>query len=559
MQRSTSKQSTGRRSYNRANSNNSNCFKFHNFVFNEDNHSFCLEEQHGNKKITVLHWKKSEEKNEDKPDNYVRTSDSDSYLLKCAKTSQIPSLLACEEQESADSANKRRNTGVTSSASFPLTFAHMTSQYSAHPWIHPVPPTPPCFTFPTSTSSAHQQSSPLLRQQSTSSATQCDLSSPHSNYSLRKSSEEILFKSNNSSSSIATTTSSSSSHLNQQSPFSLNQSLHDLELTENIYRPGNRRKPHQVRRIVLDDNSSSDNDEEFETETCHSRCMNDDIKRPHQNYLSDIQTQPLDLSTKSKSESNCNIDSVFTEHSPMFKVRDMHQATKCKDMFCTSEHPSSSGIYQSDINPIDSLNRSESVSPSVLISSIKCCSPPLSSSLQTENSKHSTTNMFSMPSFGSCTSLLETNSANKMQQPISEMFDTFLEEEINKFLQSSSMSTGEEFNKSDIDNRIEHKLWLLQQEVLNRKTNGAESLYDANRDNQNHIKLHFKLDANKNLEPYETSKQRCQTGQGTTQSSMMFKSRMNQRNQIKRQLEDAFKQNGFLVKVILEQTNHVNI
>lgn len=502
----------------------SSCFKFHNFVFNEDSHSFCLEEQHGNKKITVLHWKKSDNESSGGGGLRVKTSDSDSLLLKSAKTCTIPSLLA----ETEGSLKRKNHTGdggggVAASASFPSTFAPETSGVTlnvAATASHPSCSEPPAW-----------QLLPQQQQQQ-----------------LLNSTEELASKSANSSSSVVNTSSSSSLYNHPHSAFCLNRSLHDLNLAANLYRTTvipNRRKPRRVRRILTMDDDSDESDLDDWNETREAEMEEKPAQfKPVTSLFNDdeVQTQPLDLSTKSKP----NIDSDF------------------KYRFRSSEH------RIGEQPQIDPFNRLESLSPSALISSIKCCSPPLSSSSHTSSAEQPpppSVNRFLHPALGNAnsTSLPDISSDQHQQQLSPDIFDSFLEEEICRFLQTTQQrpakpkATREEEPplepQSDIDKRIEQKLWLLRQEILNQKSaSTSESFLDAEQPSSasDHIKLHFKLDSNKNLEPYDIAKHRAS---GLfSQTPMLARSRFNQRTQIKRQLEDAFKQNGFLVKVFREYT-----
>src|SRR6218665_3005706 len=68
-----------------------NGFKFHNFVFNEGKQSFCLEEQDGNKKITVMHWKKTEQStNEDGTSSHSEETFSETTSCNYSKSADKP-------------------------------------------------------------------------------------------------------------------------------------------------------------------------------------------------------------------------------------------------------------------------------------------------------------------------------------------------------------------------------------------------------------------------------------------------------------------------------------
>lgn len=94
---------TGRKNYNRSQNNG---FKFHNFVVNEDKQS-CLEEQDGTKKITVSHWKRSNNTqvvaSEDSADGCSEPTDNTSppsqSILETLLAPSAPKTQTIEEQQ----------------------------------------------------------------------------------------------------------------------------------------------------------------------------------------------------------------------------------------------------------------------------------------------------------------------------------------------------------------------------------------------------------------------------------------------------------------------------
>lgn len=571
------RQSNGRRNYTR----NSNAFKFHNFVFNEDNQSFCLEEQHGNKKITVLHWKKSDERllsgeeetqSETAPQDHSRS------------TGKSISRQLSKSSSDGTSANKRRTHEVITSASFPPPAGHpgpsgsnalpSGSDHSSHLLLPPSSP---------SLYSSHTSQSPSTRLCPPYLAAGSVASGPHSDPRTHP-----LIQSTASSSSIATSSSSSSSQVANW----LNQSLNDLDLTELPYRPGfgSRRKDAQVKQIVVDvesDLDKSDCEQESDSEM-PSDSERDNVFQKYRRYLEQfdrdfeqVQTQPLDLSLKATRDRNnnktheWNFDSLL-ESKPFGKFskleddesESLRSFASSNSVFSRLKREDRSEYDWRPLQPRARSVRSEVFSPSELISSVSCCSPlsdPNSTPLATRSSSAANPFLFTSPPLSHAPL---SSSARAHHSPFDEslstlpstskhrsyMFDTLLEEEISRMLQGSSKSSTLKSSKSeynDIEERIEDKLRSLHREVLSRKETLEGNL---ERPTQDHLKMHFKLDSNRNLEPFGSEGKRTLSEpslQATSMSSlaMSSKGRPSQRNQIKRQLEDAFKQNGFLVKV----------
>lgn len=640
-------QSSGgsRRNYTR---NSNAAFKFHNFVFNEDNQSFCLEEQHGNKKITVLHWKKSELErsgsggggaggasdgtplSEEAEPEESHTTDSPPEIVTYGQAGKTISRQLSKTSSDSTSATKRRTHEVTTSASFPPLHAHRNSAVSTSVSSSAVPPLssplPPPPSPPVSSSHHHPQHSTSSPPTSVPSShflhpLSGDCSSPRLNSRIRY---HPLSKSTASSSSIATSSSNSSS--SAVAANWLNQSLHDLDLTELPYgsprlpnsTPNSRRKTTQVRRIVVDDEDDDDESDRTDDELSDQEMMAADDSNlfcTYRRYLEQFdrkeQTQPLDLSVKNAMIDDNNNNTTATSR------RSMEPHHWNMDSILGLKNPQSSFTKSESVDEIEKAfqsSRSEDVlSPSAMISSIKCCSPPVAGGHQhrtATTTANSSVNPFMLPGCSTDSSSVfsqfpstpptlrrheqlsridELSHHHQQQSSSSYLFDAFLEEEISRLLQqsnaksspSSTASTtstssriyhhprtttkAPQYEYEDIEERIEDKLRSLHREVLTRRAALERSSLGGNvagSSGQEHLKLHFKLDAarNGNLELYggEGGKTQSRTlsepNLNQPSLSPFFSGRAgraagSQRNQIKRQLEDAFKQNGFLVKV----------
>ncbi|OTF73202.1 hypothetical protein BLA29_007097, partial [Euroglyphus maynei] len=164
-------------------------------------------------------------------------------------------------------------------------------------------------------------------------------------------------------------------------------------------------------------------------------------------------------------------------------------------------------------------------SPSALISSMHCCSPS-----STGNSPSSWNPfMFEQP-----TRLLD-NSLSCKQRATShrksvDIFDRLLEEEIQKFLHNPHGKESSEFDRK-------------MKRFPNQSGDIIQLMTDSFKDDDDQSRMHFKFDFNKNLEPF------YRTRFSPSSMNTIPRSRLNHRNQIRRHLEDAFKQNGFLVKL----------
>ncbi|KAI2797938.1 hypothetical protein BLOT_014790 [Blomia tropicalis] len=658
----TTPTNTNRRSYGGRNSNSgnnnsnnsNNSFKFHNFIFNEDNQSFCLEEQHGNKKITVLHWKKGS-------GTGGGDDQSNCGLSKTSSDGVVANV------------SKRRNVDVKTSGSFPLPSGQ---GQLIMPTLSIISTT--TTTTGTTSQSPLIQSSNALRHTSSGPSNINEMLNPYNETNRSKSSSQIehLIRSNASSSSI--TTSSSSSSTSQVANW-LNQSLNDLDLS-NVYQQPKQQQHQQQqmksgklgssnRRRFMDDSDSDDEEGEIE-DLNESDTSNDPFEQYRQlvkqiaervtkldndtNMM--IQTQPLDLSTKSPSSSSSNvtrdhnnnnnqwtIDSILNERTNRIddeecsmnsfvsdsksKQRNHHHHLQVP---CSSQ---SNQWFQWDSSRI----RSETTSPSALISAINCRSPTSQSNSSVNVSNPVIVNPFLFAGLNPNTTSTNTNTntttsvinrsfdddeelfgrrrtriqrqtqpqqppppeSSSRSKPHHYMFDTFLEEEISKILQSNSKSTiggrndsinhhhhhhhhhhphqhlfhhrhhfhdqenendidEEEDNddEDDIEKRIENKLRSLHREVLNNRSREMfeQNLFQSSSGSQqDHLRLHFKLDSNKNLEPFNGREQQQQQQQKRNRSEpclkqMLLLNNRQRRTQIKRQLEDTFACNS-LVKM----------
>ena len=673
-----------RRNYTR---NSNAAFKFHNFVFNEDNQSFCLEEQHGNKKITVLHWKKSEvEKSgsggsgstaDDGTSEHLlseeteleesNTTDSPPEIVTYDQAGKTISRQLSKTSSDSTSATKRRTHEVTTSASFPPLSSHAnrnaaaaasvstsTSSSAVPPLSSPPPapaPAPPL--SPSSVSSSHHHplqhsltppTSLLSPSSHFSPALSADCPSPHLSSRLRY---HPLSKSTASSSSIATSSSNSSS--SAVAANWLHQSLHDLDLTELPYgsfrlpsTSGVRRKATQVRRIVVDEEDDDEDDDDDETDRSDDELSDQEMMAAddsnlfctYRRYLEQFdrkeQTQPLDLSVKNVMVDDNN-NTTTSSRRPTTATHHWNI-----DSILGLKSPQSSFSKSESVDEMDRAfqsSRSEVLSPSAMISSVKCCSPPAAAAehyrattTSSSSSRSScTVNPFMLPGcstnatdgvFSPFSAAAPTSRRHERADELrrhhpsssSYLFDAFLEEEISRLLQqtnaksppssaeaststsssriyhhhprtattsttsttSATTTTAPRDEYEDIEERIEDKLRSLHREVLSRKAAlerrsrlGGDK--DAGSAGQEHLKLHFKLDAARNgsLELFGTEGARQSGSSSRTLSEPNLNQQpflspfssnkgrppSSQRNQIKRQLEDAFKQNGFLVKV----------
>lgn len=627
---------TGRRTYNRSHNNN---FKFHNFVFNETNQKFCLEEQHGNKKITVLHWKKTDEQQQptsnpqiqQQQQQYdqlqskktefiptVRNCDSDSKLIKSDKLCYVSHFCKNDDEQNNDDNHHRRpdgdllqemdihnertaeslststaatttatmNTGLMASATFPLAYRSINSLQSAFESSQIKNDSSSSFLphHPSENSSfissGHSSGSFLFPLDSSSSSA--------NNFNYAKNSDESISKSHYSGSSLATTSSSCSA---------INFSLDNLKLNENIYRnsANSRRKYNRVKHVLIEDDSEEEESDHSDFDDNNSRDLffqtyREKIQQRIESLFEDTQSQPLDLSIKSKSNDfDLNNNKRIYEHSisidnnekdeaisgcesvDSFKhsrfnsptttiastsaanLSSMATANKSDDSYF--QWPSSS--WMSESNVAHSSMRTESLSPSQLISSIKCSSPL--SDRYAKSRSMSTSNPFIFSSERiKRFEPMERKESFSSSTSSTDLFDALLEEEIQKFLLNTNTSTFHHKRPAnDLNKKIEDKLKLLQQEVLNNKLSESH-LFDfiSEPAKDDHLRMHFKFDSNKNLEPYlDNFKSRSNvyslSNQMLSQTNTLPKSRLNHRNQIKRHMEDTFKQNGFLVKVFI--------
>ncbi|KAH7639996.1 hypothetical protein HUG17_4029 [Dermatophagoides farinae] len=680
--------SSNRRNYNRSHNN----FKFHNFVFNETNQKFCLEEQDGNKKITVLHWKSStdddhkQQQQQQQLMNHqsmnIRQCDSDSKLIKSEKykfTPSIPSNVAVvvddddDEQQSTidnridtnadddDDDGDRSRFALKSSASFPFTknvaetspmnLAQTDNHHDKQRQIiidknqsnqkyssflpHLVTGGENSSFISSDFNSISSSGSNYSSFHLNSLPLQLSSSSSGSNYRYGMIQNDDLHKyyhQCNSGSSIGTrttttTTSSSSCSAN------INFSLDNLRLNEN--RTFRHRRKNNVRRktaripslnhrpiIVDDDNNENEDDEDDDIDSAvdsdhDSDDFDDDeddlfyrtYRRKIQQRLESImdeqhqqaqqqQQQPLDLSLKKYAEDMENDDN---NNNNLFS-KDLN--TRC-DNNNDDDDKRYSNLNKSSMNFTSHEHqiRKDVLSPSTLISSIKCCSP--SSMDNNNNHYHSSSSnpfVFNQPCSISTTTTTTTTTETRLldnyhtsipstsfsssschdhhQSPrfchtkSTDIFDALLEEEIQKFLHNStgtSTSTSIPMIRkqtNEFDRKIEDKLKKLQQEIIaNNQLISDSDIYQFMSDSFNdndHLRMHFKFDSNKNLEPYlvdsgyrtigtrgSSSLREFSSPSPSSSSSLLNtlpRSRLNHRNQIRRHLEDAFKQNGFLVK-----------
>ncbi|KAH9422336.1 hypothetical protein DERP_003011 [Dermatophagoides pteronyssinus] len=630
---SSSSSTNNRRNYNRSHNN----FKFHNFVFNETNQKFCLEEQHGNKKITVLHWKSTDDdknnQQQQQPSKQqqqqssssatinLRQCDSDSKLIKSEKLKFIPSSIIDNnnnqrEDKADDDGRSIINEGILqSSLSFPLIKNIDKQQHEQQQQQQK-----------SNTEFIRKQQQQFLPHPILGSENSF-CSSGHSSFHNNNNNSSSLLSSSGSNfdyndvykysgSSIATTSTSLSAATSQSSSSAaannINFSLDNLQLNENCFHfrrknhygnnnPIQRRKIHHP--IIVDNDADDDidsavdsddfvdfddDDDDDDDDDLFYRTYRRKIQQKLENIFNDEHQQqteqPLDLSLKKKPmETIIDIDN------------DNHQVMKDLNPRCDNEQQQ------------QQIRNDLCQSPSTLLSSIKCCSPSIVDndndiSLLNRPSLTTTTNPFvfkqpiplldddhriSLPSSSSSSfdhHHLELKPSNYHQRKSSiDLFDTLLEEEIQKFLNNSESKTTSSSSSSfmdtesllskkqpfsndddddndEFDRKIDRKLKQLKNEVkmINNKFTDnvdifqlmSDTFNDNDHDDHN-LRMHFKFDLNKNLEPYNLDNNYRQRGHQSTSTSLMNtipRSRLYHRNQIRRHLEDAFKQNGFLVK-----------
>lgn len=461
----------GRRAYNRTNNNS---FKFHNFVFNQDNQSFCLEEQHGNKKITVLHWKKSE----------------GLPAKECNNSNKLVSIKSLSSLPSDDDITKDDH--LIESA-----FQKTSSFSSSH------------VAKPVESASDYGSSQRTLEHASSSgvflSPSDRSLESSVSVLSHPQSELDLLSKSN--------TTTSSSAYGTNLSSFASYYSNYSSNKSPELVGCSFQRARHSS--LLQDKSSINANEDDEEDENVFEDDEMDSDTDDFRNYLGyrnqlelytklieqqNQQSQPLDLSLKTRDINN-NSNNIFTTTTTTkscLVAQDSKEDDETLSEICESENSYS---YKNDNTLLSSkcfrfapnisisaseleLHRrkpivhatpapercDESISPSLLISSVKCCSPaPVDSSEHvplltvnpfmfplTSSQLHSSLNTkppasssfiyqhhVSFPQNAPPASVpLQPTHVSHYQTTKPFTFDTFLEDEIYKILLQSSSSSS---------------------------------------------------------------------------------------------------------------------
>ncbi|KAF7489308.1 hypothetical protein SSS_00433 [Sarcoptes scabiei] len=785
---SSRRHSSRSHSHHQSNANSLNNFKFHNFIFNETNQKFCLEEQDGNKKITVMHWKKSEPEKIEKssieekfsskksppklssqqPATEIDNDLIDSKLIKCEKFQYIPSLIDCfdrkdesstiEESSSSDhlikriSINDKNNNSLISLPSNLLSMDNFRPSKSISPLstisvdsgskspnpnlqqsmseigdysvISQLPPRPSIGSlFSGSQSSSTSFFSSKLNSSFSSSSN--NLRTFGSEYGTNTTTSGRFSEEDSAYNRCIPNQSGSSISLSNSSCSAINRSFDNLRLNEKLFHRRhrwNRFRRRQRRRLNVDDEDEEDYyDEDYEddddSDSDRSDLEEKDVfyltyrkkfQQKHQNRLedSDIQSQPLDLSIKINKPIQCDDDDVIIDDDEDNDRSRMRRNSACdidnNELFDSkfsqlsskkissfkerlrfenspkSSSPRLSSSSSSSFLPIStepgcsnwlstpSNHRKESLSPSQMLSFMKCSSPNQEKIDQHHQQSTLTSNPFNDP-FNENRREMEFERPENVdrfgetfhqtgplsQSPIHQhrhhhqtksnskydtfrhhgtirsrsidLFDALLEDEINKFLQksskrspslisslhsfssfpSSSSSSSRLSSKrlddtnnrdrfdqrsEDIDKKIEDKLRNLRNEILQSYDRINFSDFLSNREenqsecgrNDDSLQSHFKLNKRKSFQSFLDDEHFRKSGSieqslnnfernfrspsslslsssispssstknplSASMTGTIPKSRMNHRNQIKRHLEDAFKQNGFLVK-----------